>query len=153
MKVMTVVGTRPELIRLSLVFKSFEEVGVEHVLVHTGQNFDPRLSDVFFGELGLPADQHLGIRAERVGDQIGQIIAGQRAGRCWITGPTRLLVLGDTNSGLSAIGATRIQHPGVPHGGGEPVLRLAGTRGEEPPPHRPHLGLVAPIHGAPVSIC
>ena len=53
-KVMTVVGTRPELIRLSLVFEQLAAAGVDHHLVHTGQNYDPRLSDIFFEELELP---------------------------------------------------------------------------------------------------
>jgi UDP-N-acetylglucosamine 2-epimerase (non-hydrolysing) len=111
MKVVTVVGTRPELIRLSLVFKSLEVAGIDHVLVHTGQNFDPALSDVFFEELDLPAPHHhLGIRAERVGDQIGQIIS--RSEQVLLDErPDALLVLGDTNSGLSAISATRMQMP------------------------------------------
>jgi UDP-N-acetylglucosamine 2-epimerase len=76
MKVLTVVGTRPELIRLSLVFDSFIRFEIEHVLVHTGQNYDARLSQIFIDELGIPdPDVYLGIRAERIGEQIGQIIA------------------------------------------------------------------------------
>ena len=111
MKVLSVVGTRPELIRLSLVFRRFAEAGVEHHLVHTGQNYDPRLSDLFFDELGLPEpDAYLGIRAERVGDQIGQIVS-----RCEEVlleqRPDALLILGDTNSGLSAIAAARHDIP------------------------------------------
>lgn len=107
MKVVTVVGTRPELIRLSLVFRRFGEVGIDHVLVHTGQNFDPRLSDLFITELGLPEpDHHLGVRADQVGEQIGQIIA--RSEKVLLQErPDALLVLGDTNSGLAAIAATR----------------------------------------------
>jgi UDP-N-acetylglucosamine 2-epimerase (non-hydrolysing) len=111
MKVLTVVGTRPELIRLSLVFRRFEELGIEHVLVHTGQNYDPRLSDVFFAELDLPQpDEYLGIRADRVGEQIGQIIARSEAAILEHR-PDALLILGDTNSGLSAIAATRYAIP------------------------------------------
>jgi len=108
---MTVVGTRPELIRLSLVFETLLEAGVEHHLVHTGQNYDQRLSDIFFAELGLPdPDAYLGIRAERVGDQIGQVVARSEA-ELLAFGPDALLVLGDTNSGLSAIAAARNQVP------------------------------------------
>ena len=71
MRVMTVLGTRPELIRLCLVFERFAEGGVEHHLVHTGQNYDERLSDIFFGELGIPEpDAYLGVRAVNVGEQI-----------------------------------------------------------------------------------
>ena len=61
MKVVTVVGTRPEIIRLSRVIERLDGL-CEHVLVHTGQNFDPRLKDVFFDELGVRApDRELGI--------------------------------------------------------------------------------------------
>jgi UDP-N-acetylglucosamine 2-epimerase (non-hydrolysing) len=106
-KVMTVVGTRPELIRLSLVFERFAAAGIEHRLVHTGQNYDRRLSDVFFEELGLPTpDAYLGIRTERVGQQIGEIVARAEA-ELLAFGPDALLILGDTNSGLSAISAVR----------------------------------------------
>lgn len=107
MKVVTVAGTRPELIRLSLVFRRLEALGIDHVLVHTGQNFEPQLSDIFFDELGLPVPRHrLGIRARTVGDQIGQIIS-RSEGVLLAEDPDALLVLGDTNSGLSAIAATR----------------------------------------------
>jgi UDP-N-acetylglucosamine 2-epimerase (non-hydrolysing) len=102
MKVMTVVGTRPELIRLSLVFERLEAAGIENRLVHTGQNYDVRLSDIFFEELGLPQpSRYLGIKADRVGDQIGQVIARSE----------EVLILGDTNSGLSAIAAGRHDVP------------------------------------------
>ena len=111
MKVLTVVGTRPELIRLSLVFRRFVELGAEHVLVHTGQNYDDRLSQIFFDELELPTpDEYLEIRAETVGAQIGQIVA--RSEKVLLERrPDALLVLGDTNSGLSAIAAARHDIP------------------------------------------
>jgi UDP-N-acetylglucosamine 2-epimerase (non-hydrolysing) len=108
---MTVVGTRPELIRLSRVFPRLAAAGIEHHLVHTGQNYDPRLSDIFFSELGLPqSDSYLGIRAERVGEQIGAIVALSEAALLEFA-PDALLILGDTNSGLSAIPAA---HHGIP---------------------------------------
>lgn len=108
---MTILGTRPELIRLSLVFERFAESGIDHVLVHTGQNYDPRLSDIFFSELGLPApDVYLGIRSQRVGQQIGRIIAESEAAMLQYR-PDALLILGDTDSGLSAIAATRLGIP------------------------------------------
>jgi UDP-N-acetylglucosamine 2-epimerase (non-hydrolysing) len=101
------VGTRPELIRLSLVLRRLQDAGIENHLVHTGQNHDSRLSDIFFEELGLPApDRHLGIRETSPGRQIAEVIAGTeevvQAQR-----PDAMLVLGDTNSGLSAIAAAR----------------------------------------------
>ena len=111
MRVLTVVGTRPELIRLSLVFRRFEELGVEHVLVHTGQNYEVRLSQIFFDELGLPQpDEYLDVRAETVGAQIGQIVARSEEALLKHR-PDALLILGDTNSGLSAIAAARHDIP------------------------------------------
>lgn len=111
MRVMTVVGTRPELIRLSLVFRQLEAAGIDHHLVHTGQNYDARLSDIFFTELDLPApDTFLGIRTERVGEQIGQIVARSEAAMLGFR-PDALLILGDTNSGLAAIAAARHDVP------------------------------------------
>jgi UDP-N-acetylglucosamine 2-epimerase (non-hydrolysing) len=111
MRVMTVVGTRPELIRLSLVFRRLDEAGVEHHLVHTGQNYDARLSDIFFTELDLPEpDTYLGVRSERVGEQIGAIVARSEAAMLEFR-PDALLILGDTNSGLSAIAAARRDIP------------------------------------------
>ncbi len=111
MKVMVVAGTRPELIRLSLVLKCLADRGLDPILIHTGQNYDPRLSDVFFTELGLPApDEYLNVRAETVGQQIGHIVA-RSEDALRRHGPDALLVLGDTNSGLSAIAAARLNVP------------------------------------------
>lgn len=111
MKIMTVLGTRPEIIRLSRVIEKLDRLAGAHVLVHTGQNFDPRLSDLFFSELGVRAPDHfLGVRGETFGEQAGQIIAGCE--RVMLAErPDRLLILGDTNSALSAIVAKRL---GVP---------------------------------------
>lgn len=110
MKIMTVLGTRPEIIRLSRVIPKLDAV-CEHVLVHTGQNFDPALSDVFFRDLGVRApDVSLGVRAETFGEQAGQIlVAVERTIRD--QKPDRLLILGDTNSGLSAVVAKRMGLP------------------------------------------
>jgi UDP-N-acetylglucosamine 2-epimerase (non-hydrolysing) len=111
MRVMTVVGTRPELIRLSLVFEQLAQAGVEHRLVHTGQNYEARLSDIFFDELGLPEpDAYLGIKADSVGEQIGAVIARAES-KLLAFRPDALLVLGDTNSGLSAVAAARHDVP------------------------------------------
>lgn len=110
MKVMTLFGTRPEIIRLSQVIKQLDRF-CEQVLVHTGQNYDPRLSDIFFRELELRSpDLHLGIQAANFAAQAGQIIA--RAGEVLASvKPDRLLILGDTNSGLAAIVAARMGIP------------------------------------------
>ena len=111
MKIMTVLGTRPEIIRLSLVIEKLDRLADSHVLVHTGQNFDPALSDLFFDELGVrQPDHYLGARGETFGEQIGQIITlSERVMR--EERPDRLLILGDTNSALSAVVAKRL---GVP---------------------------------------
>jgi UDP-N-acetylglucosamine 2-epimerase len=74
MKIMTVLGTRPEIIRLSLIIRRLDE-HAEHVLVHTGQNYDDRLNGLFFRELGLrEPDVNLGAQGNGFGDQVGQII-------------------------------------------------------------------------------
>ncbi len=110
MKVMTLFGTRPEIIRLSQVIKQLDRF-CDQTLVHTGQNYDPNLSDIFFQELGLrQPDIHLGIRATSFADQAGQILA--RCGEVLAQErPDRLLILGDTNSGLAAIVAARMGIP------------------------------------------
>ena len=110
MKVMTVLGTRPEIIRLSRLIPKLDAVA-EHVLVHTGQNYDPTLNDIFFDDLGVrKPDISLGVRADSFGEQAGQILSGvERAIRD--EKPDRLLILGDTNSGLSAVVAKRMRVP------------------------------------------
>jgi len=71
MKIMTILGTRPEIIRLSRVIEHLDQL-CEHVLVHTGQNFDSSLSDLFFQQLGVRApDSYLGVRGDTFGEQIG----------------------------------------------------------------------------------
>src|SRR5438094_6813308 len=120
MKVLIIFGTRPEIIRLNLIIKKLDESGIETTVVHTGQNYHPQLSDVFFRELSLrPPDQHLGIREETAAAQIAQVIT-QSARIMAESRPDCLLVLGDTNSGLSAFSAARM---------GIPVMHLeAGNR-------------------------
>jgi UDP-N-acetylglucosamine 2-epimerase (non-hydrolysing) len=109
MKVMTILGTRPEIIRLSRVISNLDQCA-SHTLVHTGQNFDRRLNELFFEELEVrPPDHHLGAQGT-FGDQVGTILNGvERLIR--ETRPDRFLVLGDTTSGLGAIVAKRM---GVP---------------------------------------
>jgi UDP-N-acetylglucosamine 2-epimerase (non-hydrolysing) len=110
MKIMTILGTRPEIIRLSLVIRLLDKF-CKHLLVHTGQNFDDRLSQVFFDELGVrKPDVHMGVRADGFGGQIGQIL--ERSEALFLEHhPDRLLILGDTNSGLAAIIARRLGIP------------------------------------------
>lgn len=106
MKVLTVFGTRPEIIRLSLVMKILDR-HCDHITVHTGQNYHESLSDVFIRDLGLRTpDVHLGIRANSFGEQAGQILA-RVDGVFAEQKPDKVLILGDTNSALCAIAAAR----------------------------------------------
>jgi UDP-N-acetylglucosamine 2-epimerase (non-hydrolysing) len=106
MKVMTIFGTRPEIIRLSRVMRLLD-VNCEHLTVHTGQNFHESLSDIFIRDLKIRTpDVHLGIRAASFGEQIGQILA-QIDNVITDHRPDKILILGDTNSALSSIVAAR----------------------------------------------
>jgi UDP-N-acetylglucosamine 2-epimerase (non-hydrolysing) len=110
MKVVTILGTRPEIIRLSRVIEKLDTV-FEHRLVHTGQNFDTSLSDVFFEQLKVrKPDYYMGVRGTSFAEQIGMIIAeSEKILR--EEKPDRLLLLGDTNSALAAIVAKRMGIP------------------------------------------
>lgn len=110
MKVMTILGTRPEIIRLSLIIKKLDQL-CEHVLVHTGQNYDVNLNDIFFEQLGIRQPDHfLGVRGDTFGEQIGKIITASE--KIFLTEkPDILLILGDTNSGLASIVAKRMGIP------------------------------------------
>ena len=110
LKVMTVVGTRPEIIRLSEVIKACDRY-FNHILVHTGQNWDYTLNQVFFQELGLrEPDHYLDAVGTDLGETMGNIIAKsyQVLNR---EKPDALLILGDTNSALCAISAKRLKVP------------------------------------------
>jgi len=107
MKILTVLGTRPEIIRLSIIIKKLDKL-TDHVLVHTGQNYVESLSDIFFKELGIRAPNYsLGIKADSFGEQAGKILA-ETEKIMLKEKPDRLLILGDTNSGLSAVVAKRL---------------------------------------------
>lgn len=110
MKVMTVVGTRPEIIRLSSVISRLDHY-TEHVLVHTGQNYDFELNEVFFRDLGVRKPDHfLEAAGENAAETIGQVII--KIDRVLeAEKPEALLVLGDTNSCLSTIPAKRRKIP------------------------------------------
>lgn len=106
MKIMTIFGTRPEIIRLSVILKLLDQ-HAEHVTVHTGQNFSESLSDIFLRDLGVRTpDEHLGIKSSSFGEQVGQILSRTDA-VIEKHRPDRILILGDTNSALSAIVAAR----------------------------------------------
>lgn len=110
LKVMTIVGTRPEIIRLSRVIDKLDQ-HCNHVLVHTGQNYDYELNEVFFNELSIrKPDRFLEAAGESAADTIGRIImAADRVLDEFK--PDALLLLGDTNSSLAAIAAKRRKVP------------------------------------------
>jgi len=110
LKVMTVVGTRPEIIRLSEVIKACDRY-FNHILVHTGQNWDYTLNQIFFEELGIrQPDYYLNAAGKHLGETIGNIIA--RSYEVMLKEkPDALLILGDTNSALCAIPAKRLKIP------------------------------------------
>ncbi|EKA61352.1 UDP-N-acetylglucosamine 2-epimerase [Janibacter hoylei PVAS-1] len=112
MKVMTVVGTRPELIRLSRVLLRLDRTaGVEHVLVHTGQNYDYELNQVFFEDLGIRKPDHmLGVDTSSLGAVLGGTLVAVEA-VIRHEQPDALLVLGDTNSCIAALMARRMKVP------------------------------------------
>lgn len=110
LKIMTVVGTRPEIIRLSRVLARLDE-HCDHVLVHTGQNYDYELNQIFFDDLGIRKPDHfLNAAGGSAAETIGNIIA-KMDGLLLAEQPEALLVLGDTNSCLSVIPAKRRKVP------------------------------------------
>ncbi len=121
MKIMTVLGTRPEIIRLSRVISLLDEHATP-VLVDTGQNNDQRLGAVFFEELGVrQPDEQVGVKSDCVGGQIGQILERSERAFCEHR-PDRVLILGDTNSGMCALMARRLGIPVYSYGSREPLL-------------------------------
>ncbi len=110
LKVCTIVGTRPEIIRLSEVIKCADRY-FDHILVHTGQNYDYTLNGIFFKDLGLrDPDHYLDAVGADLGETMGNIIARSYA-LLAKERPDAVLVLGDTNSALSAISAKRLKIP------------------------------------------
>lgn len=107
---MTILGTRPEVIRLNLVVKLLDQYA-DHILVHTGQNYDDRLSGLFFRDLAVrQPDAFLDVGSSSFGVQVGQILS--RIERYLLEyRPDRVLILGDTNSGLTAVVARRLGIP------------------------------------------
>ena len=110
LKLMTIIGTRPEIIRLAAVIKKADKY-FDQILVHTGQNYDYELNQVFFDDLGLRApDFYLDAVGGDLGETIGNIIA--KSYKLMVEQkPDALLILGDTNSCLSAISAKRLHIP------------------------------------------
>ncbi|MCR9132587.1 MAG: UDP-N-acetylglucosamine 2-epimerase (non-hydrolyzing) [bacterium] len=110
MKVATIIGTRPEIIRLSECIKLFDKV-FDHTLIHTGQNYDYELNQIFFEELGLrEPDKYLSVAGKHLGDTIGNVIRESYEVLRELM-PEAILVLGDTNSVLCTISAKRLKIP------------------------------------------
>lgn len=111
MKILTILGTRPEIIRLSLIIRKLDLLAGKHIIVHTGQNFTYSLSDVFFKELGIRnPDYVISEKKQTVGEQLSvmfreieKVLIKEK--------PDKVLVLGDTNSALGAVIAERLDIP------------------------------------------
>ena len=110
LKLMTIVGTRPEIIKLSATIKKCD-MYFDHILVHTGQNYDYTLNEVFFNDLGLRApDYYLNVVGDNLGSTMGNVISKSYSLMAQER-PDALLVLGDTNSCLAVISAKRLKIP------------------------------------------
>lgn len=110
LRVMTVLGTRPEIIKMSACVKLFDEL-FDHVLVHTGQNYDYELNQVFFEDLGLrEPDHYLNVAGSNLGDTMGNVLSKSYVLMSEVR-PDALVVLGDTNSCLCVISAKRLKVP------------------------------------------
>ncbi|CAH0131684.1 non-hydrolyzing UDP-N-acetylglucosamine 2-epimerase [Peribacillus sp. NPDC101481] len=120
MKVMTILGTRPEIIRLSLIIKKLDQYADSHILVHTGQNFTTSLSEIFFQQLQVRKPDYVLLNQQKtLGEQLSAIFKNLET-ILLKEKPDKVLVLGDTNSGLSSILAERL---------GIPVIHMeAGNR-------------------------
>lgn len=109
-KLMTILGTRPEIIKMSAIIKKCDKY-FDHLIVHTGQNYDYSLNDVFFRDLGLrEPDHYLGVVGETLGQTMGNVIARSYDLMTDVK-PDAVIVLGDTNSCLSVISAKRLKIP------------------------------------------
>lgn len=111
-KILSVVGARPQFVKLSPIAHACERAGIEHIIVHTGQHYDPLLSDVFFEDLKIPApDEHLGVGSGSHGKQTGDMM-GRLDDVITAHDPDWVLVYGDTNSTLAAaVSAVKLHYP------------------------------------------
>ncbi|WP_417562189.1 non-hydrolyzing UDP-N-acetylglucosamine 2-epimerase [Microbacterium sp.] len=115
MKIVSVVGARPQFVKLAPIDRAMQAAGVEHVIVHTGQHYDPLLSDVFFDDLGISApDVHLGVGSGTHGVQTGAML-GALDGVFDEHRPDWVLVYGDTNSTIAAALSAVKMHLCVAH--------------------------------------
>lgn len=110
LRLMTIVGTRPEIIKMSSIIKKCDKY-FDHILVHTGQNYDYMLNEIFFRELGLrEPNYYLGVVGENIGQTMGNVISKSYELMLKVK-PDAVIVLGDTNSCLSVISAKRLKIP------------------------------------------
>lgn len=110
LRLMTIVGTRPEIIKMSAIIKKCDKY-FDHILVHTGQNYDYTLNEVFFKELNLrEPDYYLGVVGKNIGETMGNVISKSYDLMVEVK-PDAVIVLGDTNSCLSIIAAKRLKIP------------------------------------------
>lgn len=110
LKLMTIVGTRPEIIKMSAIIKKCDKY-FNHILVHTGQNYDYQLNEVFFKDLGLrEPDYYLGVVGNNIGQTMGNVIAKSYELMAEVK-PDAVIVLGDTNSCLCVLSAKRLKTP------------------------------------------
>lgn len=110
LKLMTIVGTRPEIIKMSSIIKK-ADIYFNQVLVHTGQNYDYELNEVFFKDLGIrKPDYYLGVVGDNLGQTMGNVIAKSYELMSEVK-PDAIIVLGDTNSCLSVVSAKRLKIP------------------------------------------
>lgn len=110
LRLMTIVGTRPEIIKMSAIIKKCDKY-FDHILVHTGQNYDYTLNEVFFKELNLrEPDHYLGVVGKNIGETMGNVISKSYDLMVEVK-PDAVIVLGDTNSCLSIIAAKRLKIP------------------------------------------
>lgn len=115
MKIVSVVGARPQFVKLAPIAKAAAAASIDHVIVHTGQHYDPMLSDVFFEDLGIPApDVHLGVGSGSHGVQTGAMLAALDAVFDEHR-PDWVLVYGDTNSTVAAALSAVKMHVRVAH--------------------------------------
>lgn len=125
MRIMTILGTRPEIIRLSLVIRKLDQFAEKHILVHTGQNFTTTLSAIFFEQLQLrPPDYILQDRQQSLGGQLATMFSEVER-LLNLEKPDKVLLLGDTNSALSAIIAERLGYPVIHMEAGNRCFDLA----------------------------
>ena len=110
LKLMTILGTRPEIIKMSAIIKKCDRY-FDHILVHTGQNYDYTLNEIFFEDLGLrEPDYYLDVVGENLGQTMGNVLAKSYSLMQEVH-PDALIVLGDTNSCLSVLSAKRLKIP------------------------------------------